>query len=342
MENTVTTDLNRAIEKPPQAGLSSLWERLRARPSLLALAAALLVLGWAYAPNLYYLYTIWNNEPNYSHGFLVLPIALVIVWRRLSDSPVDWTLAAPSLGSLALLVLILAARTFAYERGSQWLESATLIPAIGCLLLAFGGWPLVRRTWPAVVFLIFMLPLPKALNDLVALPLQRVATTGSSFLLQATGLWVVPEGNTIKLETPHGMERLEVALACNGLSMLMTLAATVTATVILVSLPVWKRIVILLSAVPVALVCNILRIWGTGWCYYLIEGTRAKHIAHDWSGYLMMPLALLMVGLELLVLSWLADESDLEAEGGSARPIPPVYLGSGGKKRDAKLLTDDF
>ena len=83
----------------------------------------------------------------------------------------------------------------------------------------------------------------------------------------------------------YGLKTLEVALACNGLSMLMTLAATVTATVILIPLPNWKRIVVLASAIPIALVSNIIRIVATGWCYYLIEGERAKKLAHDWSGF---------------------------------------------------------
>ena len=96
--------------------------------------------------------------------------------------------------------------------------------------------------------------------------------------------------------------------------MLMTLAATVTATVILIPLPTWKRFVVLASALPIALVSNIIRIVATGWCYHLIQGERPKKFAHDWSGYLMMPLALVLVGVEVLVLSWLAADSEAAAE----------------------------
>ena len=84
-------------------------------------------------------------------------------------------------------------------------------------------------------------------------------------------MWVIQEGNVINLSTAHGMERLDVALACNGLRMLMTMAATVMATVILIPLPNWKRIVLLLSIVPIALVSNMARIVATGWCYYLFK-----------------------------------------------------------------------
>ena len=102
--------------------------------------------------------------------------------------------------------------------------------------------------------------------------------TSSHFLLQLTGMWVIQEGNVINLSTPHGMERLDVALACNGLRMLMTMAATVMATVILLPLPNWKRIALLLSIVPIALVSNMARIVATGWCLLPVRGTRLPSI----------------------------------------------------------------
>ena len=195
------------------------------------------------------------------------------------------------------------------------------IPAIAALAWSFGSWPLLRRVWPAIVFLVFMLPLPRAVNNVLALPLQSLAASSSHFLLQLTGMWVIQDGNVINLTTSHGVERLDVALACNGLRMLMTMAATVMATVILLPLPNWKRIVLLLSIVPIALVSNMARIVATGWSYYLFEGETAKHWAHDWAGWLMMPLALALVGLELGILSWLVPK---ETE--DDKPIPVLNV----------------
>ena len=190
------------------------------------------------------------------------------------------------------------------------METATLVPAIACLTWTLGSWPLLRRTWPAIIFLVFLFPLPPAVNDFIALPLQRIAATGSCFLLQLSGLWAIQEGNVIHLATPHGPMPLDVALACNGLRMLMTMAATITATIILIPLPNWKRITLLFSTVPIAMLSNMIRIVATGWCYYMITGPTAKEWAHDVSGWLMMPLALLLVWLELQLLSWLVPERD--------------------------------
>ena len=281
-----------------------------------ALATVTLTLGFCYAPNLNHLYAVWSDDPNYSHGYLVVPIALFILWRRLNEMPWDRSqnaIKTPWLGWVFLTIIVLI-RGVAYERGSQWVETATLLPAIACLTWTFGGGSLVRRTWPAILFLVFMLPLPKSVNELISLPLQRIAATGSDFLLQFSGFWVIQQGNVLHLNTRFGMRPLDVALACNGLRMLMTLATTVTATVLLIPLPTWKRIVLLAGAVPIALVSNIVRIVATGWCYYYIEGHRATEWAHDISGWLMMPLALVLVMLELMTLSWLIPEKDEDEE----------------------------
>lgn len=305
-------------DRQNQAALPSVAGRLGGLPWLPSALAGAALLAFAYAPNIRSLATIWENEPNYSHGFLVGPIAAVILWRRLVDRPYEWAPPQASWLAWGMLAAILAFRAIAYERGMSWVENATLIPAAGLIAYVLGGRDLLSRAWPAVAFLVFMLPLPPSFNSMVSLPLQRIATVGSCFVLQLTGLWVVPTGNVITLTTPHGPQQLEVALACNGLSMLMTLAATVTATVILVPMPTWKRLVVLASAVPIALVSNIARIVATGWLYYLLQGETAHQRAHDWSGYLMMPLALLLVGTELWVLSWLFDDAETTP---ATRPI---------------------
>ncbi len=266
------------------------------------------ILGWAYWPNLQALFTVWSNDANYSHGFLVIPFALAIFWQRLADARTDWQASRGPWWSWMLLLAILAARIFAHERNSQWLETATLVPAVACLILAMGGWPLFQRAWPSVVFLVFMLPLPHVAHDWIAPFLQRIAIQSSVFVMRLTGLKAVADGNVITLrDHANALKTIEVTQAGNGLSMILTLAATVTATIILIPLANWKRVVVLASAIPIALVTNIVRIVGTGWCYYYIDGAAAMKKAHDWSGSLMMPLALILVLLELQALSWLVN-----------------------------------
>jgi exosortase len=341
--NEATSGRNPSTEAPVSGRASSIWKRLRALPPrLVALAIGMGILGWAYWPNLQYLVAVWTEEPNYSHGFLVIPFALAIFRQRLVDTRIDWYASRVPWWSWIPLVAILAARMLAYELNMQWLENATLVPAVACLMLAMGGWSLLQRGWPAVVFLVFMLPLPQSANNLIALPLQRVATLGSVFVMQLTGLWAIAEGNVIALrDHSYGLKPLEVAQACNGLSMLMTLAAVVTVTIMLFPLTNWKRIVVLASAIPIALVSNIVRIVVTGWFYYLIDGERAKELAHKWTGILlMMPLALILVFLEVLLLSWLVDDGQSSAED-IDRPIYPVLPQKTNDKIKPRTPCDD-
>ena len=216
------------------------------------------------------------------------------------------------------------------------METATLLPVIACLAWTFGSWPLVRRAWPAILFLVFLFPLPPSVNDLISLPLQSIAASGSCFLLQLSGLWAVQQGNVINLTTPHGQMPLDVAVACNGLRMLMTMAATITATIILIPLPTWKRITLLVSTVPIAMLSNMIRIVTTGWCYYEITGPAAKQWAHDISGWLMMPLALILVALELQLLTWLVPVRTKEEDDDQKLVLPVLNEKASREKASGK------
>ncbi len=302
-EQPAETDSIRGEGRPIRG--STALGRLAARPGdVVGLTAVATLLGWAYAPNIASLYRTWSTEPDYSHGFLVIPIALVILWKlwpaRVEARPGRWAVGA------AALAMALMARAWFDERGQSWLETATLLPAIVGLGLARMGWPTFRRTWPAFAFLVFLFPLPPQLNSALSQPLQGLATRFACFLLKLTGLWVMPEGNVILV----GGEKLEVAAACNGLSMLMSLAATVAATASLIPMASWKRVFLLMSIIPIALGSNILRIAATAWCYYQFGGKVGREYAHDWAGWLMMPTAMALVGLELAVMSWLVVETE--------------------------------
>ena len=271
---------------------------------LLGIVAVVAGLSWAYAPNFVGFYQVWSNEPDYTHGFLVLPIALFILWKRWPDTE-D---ARPVFYRPAWLLVLagLGLRAWFEEQGQLWLESSTLLLTVAGLAMARLGPRVMWRVWPAFAFLIFLYPLPPQVNTALAQPLQSLATTCACALLRLTGLWVMPEGNVIMV----GNEKLEVAAACNGLSMLMSLAATVSATASLLPMANWKRFVLLPSIIPIALFSNVLRIAATAWCYYKFGSEVGSRYAHDAAGWLMMPTAMVLVGLELALMSWLVVESD--------------------------------
>lgn len=279
-------------------------------PGAWAAAAVGAAVVASYLPSLRQLFEIWWHEPSYSHGFLVVPIAGLILWLRrdrLSEIAVR-----PSVLGWAALAAIMAGRYVLYERNEMWMEQATIPLVAASLVLAFGGWELLWWAAPGLLFSLLMLPLPPRINLILASPLQTIATIASANILALSGLPVLSEGHIIYV----GTEPLEVARACNGLSMLLSFVTLITAVVLLArDRPAWERIVLLLSTIPIALVSNILRIVITAWCYYafgpkstvnyLFGKSTVGDLGHDAAGWGMMPIALGLVMLELKVLSWL-------------------------------------
>jgi exosortase len=261
-----------------------------------------LALGFSYAPSFLELGKQWIRDPNYSYGFLVIPIALTIAWNR--RDRLDRTQLKPCWWGFLSLAVLFALRVFLFERNELYVESATIPLVIASLMLALGGWHLIRVAWPAIVFLGFMLPLPPSFNAILADPLQRLATLGSVSVLQVMGLPVISEGNVITV----GAEPLEVAQACNGLSMLLSFVTLITAMVILVPRPLWERLVLLASAIPIALLTNIIRIVVTAWFYHRFGHEAGERMAHDAAGLAMPVIALALAFLELRMLSWLVIE----------------------------------
>lgn len=276
-------------------------------------------LAVSYAPNFRILIMTWWEEPNYSHGFLVAPIAAAILWQRRDG--LKGLSPRPSVFGWLGLAGMLGLRAYFYEENQIWLENATLLGSVVVLVLALCGWRILWWALPGLLFLGFMLPLPLTVNAALAGPLQSIATVASANLLTTTGLRVVTEGNVIHL----GAQPLEVARACNGLSILMSFVTLVTATVILArDFPIWQRVTLLLSTVPIALVSNILRITATAWCYHLFGEKIGNKVAHDTAGFMMMPLALLMVWLEIKILSWLVVEEQIDHRGAMRMTLQPA------------------
>lgn len=285
---------------PSKTWGSQTW---RPRPSdVAALALVTIALGWSYAPSFASLASRWSRDPNYSFGFLVIPIALAIAWQRRDQ--LDPARMRPRWWGFLPLAGVLSLRVLLYEWNEQYIETATIPLVVAGLALALGGWHLLKVVLPAVVFLFFMLPLPPSINTFLANPLQRLATIGSVTVLQVMGLPVLAEGNVITI----GSEPLEVAQACNGLSMLLSFVTLIAAMVILIPRPLWERLVLLASAIPIALVTNIIRIVVTACCYHQFGHEAGEKVSHDAAGLAMPVIALVLAFAELRVLSWLVVE----------------------------------
>jgi len=272
-----------------------------------AAAAAALTL-WVYLPALADAAERWATDPQYSHGYLVPAFALVLLVRgrgRLAggDLRPDWRGLIPLAAGAAGFV----AGGYLY---ADWLAAGSLIPTLLGLALVLGGRPALRWAAPAVGFLAFMLPLPYRVETALGRPLQSVATASSTWALQTLGLPAVAEGNVILLENG----RIAVVEACNGLSMLLTFAAMTTAVAVVVRRPLFDRVVLVLSTVPVALAVNVARITANGVAIEVWDVPTAHRWFHDQGGWLMMPLAVALLGFELWVLGRLFVDAPAGAD----------------------------
>jgi exosortase len=143
-----------------------------------------------------------------------------------------------------------------------------------------------------------MVPLPFRIDTALAQPLRRFATAASAYLLQTLGLPAFAEGNVIVVEDL----RLGVVNACSGLGMLMTFFALATAVAVLIDRPLSDRFVLIASAAPIAILANIVRITATALAHRAWGPDAAHLVLHDLAGWLMMPLALGILALELSLL----------------------------------------
>ena len=268
-------------------------------PRYLVASAALLscALAWAYWPTLTAVVRRWSTDPQYSHGFLVPVFSLALLWLRRKRLAAN---AARVNGwGLAVLAAAAALRFVGAYVYFEWPDTLALLASIAGIVVLLGGWGIWRWAWPAVAFLGFMLPLPFQLEVALSQPLQRLATGASTYCLQTLGLPALSEGNIILIDD----HKIGVLEACNGLGMLVAFFALATAVAVVSGGPVGEKVVLVLSAVPIALAMNVVRITATGVLYRTAGEQLAQAVFHDLAGWLMMPLALACLWLELKLLA---------------------------------------
>jgi exosortase len=263
----------------PRVGIATRW----VGPTLLG--AALLAL--AYARTFAVLARTWAHNPNYSHGFLIPPVSLFLAWRMRSD--LARTPVRPSWRGLAL-VLPGAALHLAGIRGDVTMFQAYsfILMIAGLVWCWFGGRMLRRLAFP-IAFLVFMAPtFPIVVNQL-GFRLKTLAAFGSVELAQAMGVAVTRRGMDLALPTG----RMTIEGACSGLNSLIALLALGSLFAWSGTGPGWRRVLLFMLSVPVAVAANIVRI--TSLCVVAAMTTteRATGLFHDIGGFVLFSVALL-------------------------------------------------
>jgi EpsI family protein len=247
--------------------------------------------------NLGHFYYAWTTDENYSHGFLVPLISLYFANRVASKGPIPIQ-GGTWLGS-SLIVVSLALRLVTIPLPIPFLSDVALLIGLTGLFTLMTGATALKRYWFVFFFLAFMVPLPIALYSKIASPLQLFASKVASALMTATGLPVLCEGN--KMTLPGGLQMF-VAEACSGMRQLTGFLALTAAVAYWTKRPPWYRVMIVISALPIALSANIARVMLTGYIMHFVNPRFALGTYHTVEGLLMMAFGLLLLQAECWVL----------------------------------------
>jgi exosortase len=275
------------------------WPKLAAVAILLGAA-----LVWAYWPTIVELVLAWDTQPDYSHGFLVVPLAVYFLWARRDRFP-GWA-SRPGWPGLVLVVLSIALRILGARYFLGAVDGWSILLWVAGVVYLFGGFRVFRWALPSIAFLWFMIPLPFSAERMLSFPLQTVATKFSVWILQLLGQPALAKGHTILL----GEHRLEVEQACSGLRIFVGIVALAFAYVIVVRRAWWEKALLILSVVPIALLVNAVRIVGTAMLYQYVSVDAGKQFAHDAAGWLMIVLAAGLFAAVLWYLGRLVQEAE--------------------------------
>ena len=266
---------------------------------LISIALPLIVVTvWSYWPAITDLFKEWQGNDDYSAGQLVPLVAIFLVWRERKTlaecvlKPCWWGIALLILAQLAWIFGLL----FMFE-SARWYS---LVLTIAALVLMVAGRQVFRSVFWILLILFLMVPFPGRIHNMISGPLQTMATTGSVYVLEAF-IKVSQQGNVVTLNNRVDMAVVE---ACSGLRMLMAFIIVAAFMAYMVKRPRWQKAILLLSSVPVAVMCNILRLCVTAVLFLLASTEVAEKFFHDFAGIVMMPAAVMLMFGEL----WLMDK----------------------------------
>lgn len=260
------------------------------------LAVNLLVAGFFFTDGFTALLQAWQL-PEYSHGPLIPILSGLLFLRQLKEYP-------PRPGRIddrwvGVVVIVMAVALGSLGKLSKIPEivAYAMILWVGGMLLVSFGWKTGKHFWPPVLHLVYMLPLPDTFYYKMSTTLQLISSELGVWFLRLLAVPVFLEGNIIDF----GVLKLHVAEACSGLRYLFPILSFSYIFAVLYRGPTWHKAVLLISAAPITILMNSVRI--------AVAGVLAQHYGTDWlegfthffEGWVIFIACILM----LLLLSWI-------------------------------------
>lgn len=244
----------------------------------------------AFAPTLVFLVHVWLEQPDYSHGLLMPPIAAWLAWQKREE----FARLAPRaslLGALLLvpflLLLVVGELDFLVS-----LRPYALVGSLAALSWAFYGTKVFKPLFPILVVLLLMCPLPGPIERGLTYPLKSTAAVFATGMLDLTGIRATLDGSVIHLP---GIDELWVADACSGIRSLISLASLAILACLFWKVHWALRLAVVLASAPIAILVNGLRIWLTGWLSVHVSPATAQGFFHMFEGFVMFGVAGLLL-----------------------------------------------
>lgn len=239
----------------------------------------------------------WIHDSSWSHGFLI-PLFSLYFLNQHKDEILNLETKPSYLGLVFLILGIAFYPINIVQLRFGVLEPIGVIATLGAIVLFLGGWRLVKYAWLPVIYLGFAVPLPERLYFKLTYPMRQLAATVANFLLnQINGVETNIHGVVIDvIRNGQAIGSLDVEEACSGMRLLMAFVALGVAMAYLHYRPIWQRLILLATTIPIAIFCNVVRVTVTGFIYTFGNKEYATGIYHDMLGMMTLPLAFGLYG----------------------------------------------
>jgi exosortase D (VPLPA-CTERM-specific) len=285
-------------------------------PGLFLLALAVML--FTFREGLVNMVAFWES-PEYSHGYLIPFISLYLLAARLKL--LDSVKPAASWAGVAVVLCGLAGFFLGELSALYVIVQYSFVLTLWGLVITQVGWRGLKVLWPVLIFLLFMVPLPRFIQWNLSNDLQLISSQLGTGFLRLTGIPVFLQGNVIDL----GNYKLQVVEACAGLRYLFPLMAFALLCAVMFRGAIWQRVLLFFSSLPIAIVMNSFRIAVTGVLVNSYGTSAAEGFLHYFEGWVIFTLCLALLFLEMWALARLGGRSldevfDLDLPGRTALP----------------------
>lgn len=227
---------------------------------------------------------LWFHKDEYSHCVFIFPLCAFIL--HLNRQAIKELQPSPSIMGFAVLAGGLLMQFVGHILRLGFLEMWSMIPVVAGGILLLHGWKMWRMTRFAVLYAFFAFPIPLPILGRLSMWIQHASTTGARMIMQSVGYTVVQTGNLIEIPG----YTLEVAGVCSGFKKLTALIAFSIIYGYLFTIPTWKKIALVVAAVPIAVITNALRVAGLI-AVTSMWGLKGLDTAHNWGEIVALGLA---------------------------------------------------